>query len=508
MFDAMISGTNPGFYHFMNLLYHCLACITFLWLLRVIGIRPELALAGALVFAVHPLVASAAFWIPARNDLLVTLFGLLFMTNGILWLKEKKLFNFIVAILAFTVALFSKESGVLLPLLLGLYLVLNRSLKPEKEIFMMAGGIGLVIIGWYALRATAITMHGSWQIGGWAILENFPFPLEIIAQFFLPVNFLAVTPVYSSTCTGLGVLTVIILLATFFMRKEKSSWLFVFGFLWYIAFSLPNMFVRLDTAHASYDYLVHRSYFPLTGFIIALLSLIPINWLTHKRRLTLILFGLLLSVLAGSSVILGTRYRNAETFWNSAITYNPNRAWFHHFLGRYYFKNNDFKAFEQHTRKALLLDRSPHFLYNLGMIYFLEKKSYDSAFLLFNEARATGFTDPEANKNYFNLCMESARMFFGNGDYVKAVERCKIATDLEPENSVAAFNMGLFLMYAGEIKGAAAWWRRSAELDPEMKETYRNLYYYYLNNTTMKDSTEYFATEYRRRGGVLELPAN
>jgi tetratricopeptide (TPR) repeat protein len=264
------------------------------------------------------------------------------------------------------------------------------------------------------------------------------------------------------------------------------------------------MFVRLDTSPASYDYLVHRSYFPLAGFLLTLLAITPEQWFTGKHKPSLILLAIALLVLSGSSIVLGTRYKNAETFWGSAISYNPDRAWFHHFLGRYYFKQQEYATFEQHTRKALYLDKSPHFLYNLGMIYFLEKKSYDSAFILFNEARATGFTDPEANANYVKLCMESARSFFEKGEHSKAVSRCQLAVDLEPMNPVAVFNLGLYLVYAGEPKRAAACWRRSLSIQPGMTEAYRNLYYYYLNNTSNSDSTTYFAEEYKKRGGVIE----
>jgi Tfp pilus assembly protein PilF len=502
MLDAQVAKADPGFYHFMNLVYHCLCCISLLWFFRLLGIKREIALAGAIVFSVHPLMASAVFWIPARNDLLVTLFGLLFLSLSITFFHNRKPLILLLAIVSFAAAIFSKESAVLLPFILALYLLSTRQYAFDRRKIFLTLGLILVTAVWFILRMSSIRMVGAWQLGLWAVVANFSFPLEIIAKFILPFD-LAVTPVYSSIYTGLGMLFFIVILFSFFIRKEKVVWLFIFGITWYIAFSLPNMFVRLDTSPSSYDYLVHRAYFPLVGLLVSILSLIPGHWVRFNYRPFIVWFSILIVILGGNSVYLGTKYRNAASFWNSAIAYHPDRAWFHHFLGRYYFKQHDYILFEQQLRKAISLNKHPHFLYNLGMLYFVEKKSYDSAFLLFNEARATGFTDPEANTNYVKLCLESARAYFEQGQYKKAVDRCQLAVDLEPENSVAAYNLGLYLIYSGEKKRAATSWRRSISLDPELKEAYRNLYYYYRNNTTFKDSVEYFAREYRKRGGSI-----
>ena len=502
MMDAQVAKTKPGFYHFMNLFYHCLCCMSLLWLLRLLKFNKELALAGSLVFSIHPLLSSAVFWIPARNDILVALFGLLFMSLVIIWIRTKKSWLLPAIILSFAAALFSKESGILLPFLIIVYLILTKqiSITPGKIILFL--GLVIVVAIWILLRMLTIKVHGSWQLGPSAIVANIPFLFEIIARFFIPFS-LAVTPVYTLLYTSFGILILITIILVFAMKKEKVVWQFVFGLIWYISFSLPNMFVRLDVAANSYDYLVHRAYFPLVGLLISILSLIPQHWELLNRKVLQAGFTILMIILLMNSVFLGIKYKDATSFWGSAIAYRPEKAWFHHFLGRYYFKQQDYTSFENHLRKAISLNRHPRFLYNLGMIYFLEKKSYDSAFLLFKEARATGFTDPEANSNYFKLCVESARIFYEEGNYKKAAERCQLAIDLDPSNPVALYNMGLYLIYSNEPKRAATLWRRSLLLDPDLIEAYRSLYFYYLNNTSNRDSINFYAIEYRKRGGLL-----
>ncbi len=502
MLDAQVAKTNPGFYHFMSLVYHILCCLSLFWLLQILGFSPNKSIVGTLIFSIHPLMASAVFWIPARNDLLVTLFGILFMALSITWFRRGKVLQLFTAVLCFFMALFSKESGILLPFLLLLYLFSKKQLSFDSRKILLFAGVSLVTIAWFFLRTNSISRVGTWQLGIWALIANYPFPFEIIAKFLLPFN-LAVTPVYTAIFTGLGILFILLIAGVFLFRKEKVIWLFVFGLIWYFSFSLPNMFVRLDTSADNYDYLVHRSYLPLAGFLISLLVIVPEHWFLLKNRLPKAVLAILLIILAGNSLFLGSRYHDANSFWGSSISYKPERAWFKYFLGRSYFKNKDYVSFEKYLRKAIVLKKHPRFLYHLGMIYFVEKKNYDTAFILFNEARATGFTDPEADSNYVKLCVASARDFFEKGQYEKAVERSEIAVKLDPKNSIAFYNLGLYLVYSGNEKRAATVWRRSLSIDPELKEAYRSLYFYYLNNTTNRDSIEYFAREFRRRGGRI-----
>ena len=500
MIDAQAGKSNPAFYHFMNLLYHGLCCISLLWLLELFGISRGKAFTGTLFFSVHPLMANAVFWIPARSDLLVALFGMLFFSLSIKYARERKPAILIAAILCFTAALFSKESAVLLPPLLFLYFILTKE-NPFRNLALFATAV-LVIAGWYYLRSVSVRMIGAEQLGVSSIIKNLPFPFEIISRFFFPFN-LAVTPVFSAFFTGLGLLIAIAIPVVFIIKGKKMIHLFLLGITWYIAFSLPNMFVWLKSTPDSYEYLVHRAYFPVAGLLLSVLVLIPEKWVEINRPRNIAILLSLSLVLVTSSVLQGRKYKDAPTFWSSAIKYNPKKAWFYHFLGRYYLKQNNIVAYERYTRKAISLKEEPWFLYDLAMICFLEKKQYDTAFSYFNRARATGFTDPEANKNYIDLCIESARNFFGKGEYKKAVERCRIGVDLDPSNPVGAYNMGLYLVYSGETKNAVIWWRRSLILNPDLKEAYRSLYFYYLNNTTLSDSVNYYAREYQERGGII-----
>jgi tetratricopeptide (TPR) repeat protein len=351
----------------------------------------------------------------------------------------------------------------------------------------------------------SVRLIGAEQLGFGSIIKNFRFPFEVLSRFAFPFM-LPVVPTWSVFFSVVGLFIAAGLGVLFYSRRNGATPSFILGCAWFVAFLLPNMYVWLVTTPWSYDYLVHRAYMPLAGIFILLLPLVPGQWLEFANRRYLAVFAALVVLLAGSSFMQGTKYRDAKTFWNSAISDNPERAWYYHFLGRYYFRQQDYTTFEKYTRKAISLKDDPRFLYNLGLVSFLDKKQYDTAFKYFGLARARGLQDKESTRNYFDLCVESARNFFEKGEYRKAVERCMLGVYLDSLHPVACYNLGLYMAYDGEVKSAVHWWHRTIELDPDRREAYLSLYYYHLNNTKLADSAAWYAREFTRRGGVIPPP--
>jgi len=199
-----------------------------------------------------------------------------------------------------------------------------------------------------------------------------------------------------------------------------------------------------------------------------------------------------------------TKYKNAFNYWNSAINDFPDRARFHFNFGRYYFAQKDLANFEIQLHNAVRIKEDPEFIYNLGMINAVSKKNYDTAFFYFTEAFKKGLTIKEAASNFVSLCIESSIDFYKKKEYTRAIERCSLAIEKDPVNAVAYLNLGTFMHSAGNKQGATSCWRRSVILDPELKDAYKYLYYYYLENSTKTDSINYFKSEYQKRGGNID----
>jgi len=115
MIDAQVHGARGSVtFHFMNILYHLLACLLLYYLLLKLGVNPLSALALSLLFAVHPVNIHAVAWIPGRNDILLTIFALLSLHGLIDYYKKGDQKYSLSAFYRYAAALFTKESGVIL----------------------------------------------------------------------------------------------------------------------------------------------------------------------------------------------------------------------------------------------------------------------------------------------------------------------------------------------------------------------------------------------------------
>ena len=116
--DYAAWGLSPIGFHATNLLLHflCSLLVYFLCLGEEIGRRS--ALAGALLFAVHPVHVESVAWISGRTDLLAALFALLaFHLHRRASAAPRSGGRRTAALSSFALALFCKEMAATLPLL-------------------------------------------------------------------------------------------------------------------------------------------------------------------------------------------------------------------------------------------------------------------------------------------------------------------------------------------------------------------------------------------------------
>ena len=505
MLDAAIGGKLPFIYHFGNLFYHLLACLSLLWLLSLTGFSKAKALVGTLFFAVHPMMGNAVLWIPARGDLLVTLFSLLSFSLLIRFTEEKKIKFLIFHLLCFAGAVFSKESGVLLPILFILWLLIKKQKLFVRNGFVMAGSWLIILALWYYLRSITIDQRSDGQQGLNSLLHNLPFLPEAVARFFFPFM-LPVTPVFSATYTIAGILAGIAILIYLFRQNRGAAFpLVFFGAAWFVGFCMPNMFVRLVAANDSFEYLLHRTYLPYVGLLILVLAATPESWFSLRTKHSKIgIIGLLITLIAFSA-FQQRKYKDAISYWGSAIEYAPDKAWFHYYLGRYYFKQKDYALFEKNLLIADSIKSYPEFKYHLGMVALQDKRDLEKAYSYFTMAFNQGYGGPEAHANFVALCIESSGEFFKQGSYAKAITRCEEALKNDPLNGIAAFNLGIYYVNIGEKQRAASLWKLALRLKPDMTDACKSLFYYYSYDVKKADSAAWYAREFAKHGGTGNL---
>jgi Flp pilus assembly protein TadD len=162
--DAQWSGVRPFGYHATNVALHAVACVLLHALLRRLSLGGAFATAGALVFAVHPVVAAAVAWIPGRNDVLLGVFALAAWLNWLTCVRDRSVGSWRGALhyVFFALALFAKETAIVLPLVCVAHVALDESqrsswvrLKRPAVLGSFAAGWVLVVAAWAAVRSAA-----------------------------------------------------------------------------------------------------------------------------------------------------------------------------------------------------------------------------------------------------------------------------------------------------------------------------------------------------------------
>ncbi|OGQ69052.1 MAG: hypothetical protein A2W73_01215 [Deltaproteobacteria bacterium RIFCSPLOWO2_12_55_13] len=117
MADFALWRLQPWGYHLTNVSFHVANSILAYFLMRVYT-SPTIALMGSVLFAVHPIHTEAVTYISGRGELLMSFFllggTLLFLRDG----KRKSWPLYLASLPAFFLALFSKETAAIFPLLL------------------------------------------------------------------------------------------------------------------------------------------------------------------------------------------------------------------------------------------------------------------------------------------------------------------------------------------------------------------------------------------------------
>src|SRR5580692_2290602 len=165
--DARWSGQHPWGYHATNVALHAAASALLFVLLRELAPGPWPALGGAVLFAVHPALASAVAWIPGRNDSLLAVFAL---TAWIAFARDAASPSNgwrAAHLAAFALALLTKETAVVIPLVCLAHVVLVRPRVPRQDSPSsprergLGGEILVYAAGWTAALGAFAALHAG-----------------------------------------------------------------------------------------------------------------------------------------------------------------------------------------------------------------------------------------------------------------------------------------------------------------------------------------------------------
>ena len=508
MLDAQIGGKEPWIYHLSNLLLHILIVVALFFFLKKIGLREEISFLLALLFSIHPLLTNAVAWIPARGDLLVSLFTILSFISFLNYYKSHKIVYLILYSFVFLLAVFSKEIAILMPILVLLYLYF--ALKEKliiKKIFPFLIIWLLSLILYYYLRQNVVKLQvPTSMLGAIPVIKNLPTIPITFGKFFLPYN-LSTLPLYDFLSIILGILIIIIFIIFTIKAGKGNERIIIWGAIWFLAFSFPPMLIRTYHAEIAIEYYEYRAYLPVIG-ILAVIGIL-INELPKKYSFRNIMTGSIPIILLYGAIASSHSFAfsNPIEFFSSGINANSNNAWAFNARGIIYrdagnYENaltdfdNSIKICSTysaplfskgHLYRILGDNKKAEYFYTLAFNYDTLYNNINSlpedAYLKFCETKVSLKKYNEAlailtkAKNIFprspRIYNNMGYIYFSEAKYDSAINCFSIAIEIEP-NSFPYTNRAVCKYKLKEINGAMNDFNEALKIDPGYKNAYLN----------------------------------
>jgi tetratricopeptide (TPR) repeat protein len=439
-------GASAVGFHALNLALHAINTLLVFYLIA--GLFPAqgrlAALAGAAVFAVHPVHVESVAWVAGLTDPLVALFLLGTFLAYRRYTDTGRPAFALLALACYAAGLLSKEVAVFFPLLLVLHDGLRRQLRLARYLPYL-----VLVAGYFIARAAALGQGLDWvrfDLGHWPVLLEFvsrysqllmvPWPLEFYYYARPAANVPAVI------LGGAGLLAAAVYAWRAWRRGESTP---LFALAWFAITLLPALPIALLDKPI---FAIRALYLPAVG--LALL----VAWGYGKLRLRAVWNAALAGLVAVFSVVSFLEvadWRDNVTFYSRAAETSPRAPQPYSGLAETYERRGDFaKAVAFNLKAASLADREA------TRLDYLEKA-----------AELAGQHGDTANsERYYQEILQhdpqrsSAWVGLGNNalarrDPQQALKFYHNAYQADPSNFIASYNLALVYRGLGDGQRAA-----------------------------------------------------
>ncbi len=446
-----VNGFDILGYHVVSVLIHVAVALVVGWLAVLTTRSPRIAFFTSLIFLVHPLQTQPINYIFQRSVLLAAFFyiGSLALYVKAHCTREERprptrwIFYYIGSLASAILAIFSKETAITLPLMIGFYHYCF--LKGEKSFpWKMVLPFFIIIL---LLPLTWLSVHGENLWGFKKAVEGYAGGVTV-GQYFLTqikvmVTYirLLVVPVHQSVEYSYPLaktlfeppvmLSLLFLLAVLWTAAKNFNKyrLMSFGVFWFFITLLPE-----STIWPNNDVIFeHRLYLPLMGFSLFLAS---VPYYLFKEKTGTLALRLLLACVALYSVLAYQRnkvWENEFTLWDDAVHKFPHSQRAHLNRGAAYHVRGDLDhALEDYNMVIGLGPVTAITLSNRGAIFY-RKGEMDLALANFKLAI-------EINSGYAGTYVNRGLLYRSQGKLDLALADFDKALAIMPNDPVAYGN--------------------------------------------------------------------
>lgn len=393
--NFLLSGLAPEAFHFTNNLLYCLTCGIAYLFIRPLVRSKQLAFLAILLFALHPTHVEVVANIIGRAEILALLFGLLsglaLSSAAHTAQRSTRFILFLLGCLCFFLAVTSKESALVLVLLIPAYVILVATRHPSPSklsarfLLVSSGGLWLsaavaLLLRWRALGESFFiisdgkTIYSENPIFHLSFFKRLLPALKVLGDYvqqtLLPLHVSAdyskmphyfMLEVYSLEGL-LSFVTLGIFLAILYLNRWRH---FAFWGIWFfVGFALTsNIVTTIGTVRG--DRLLFLPGLGLITFIVCWLD----NLTLQRKSGRVIFFALVTVALAMYSARTCKRiptWANNQVLFTTTAIQSPLSPKSHYNLAVEHFQKQRY----DHARKALnrSLELHPRYLFALRLM--------------------------------------------------------------------------------------------------------------------------------------------
>ncbi|HUU27454.1 MAG TPA: tetratricopeptide repeat protein [archaeon] len=552
-----LGGQTPWVYHLASLLIYTLLCLSvYLFAHRLLGWDEAAGLdrAGrlsrgnlwplfaAFIFTAHPMNVESLAWVSAIKDLYQALFWMacvlsfIYSENG--WKTGKKL-----TVVFFILAVLSKPSALLLPLVLGAYIFCKPSSEKRFRLpWIVVGTIVMAVIAYLFyliphLKLFEVYRHGAGlsSVAAGALkvflayLKTFLLPTALSVRYLVRVPLTFFNP---QTLLHLLAFLALLWLAIVFWRKRDR--LPAFALSWVLVAFLPTSgILPLEILRADRYALVSM---PVLAVVLATLLRavkrrlppLPGSLLAISSWLVPFLFSVLFIQRLGV-------WRSSETLWQDVLTVEPRHTLALNNLGAYYVDEGDTTKGMDYLQRALCSNPAYDRAMNtLGLLYEAQGRKGEAEAML-KRAVEQPYHREESLINLGSFYLRSGRpelaekilteateiapqdprihywlsaCYQRSGQAGKALEEMRKALSIEPSSPVYLAGVGRLLILKGEIMEALGLLEDALDRDRNFAPAYLGFGELFSAAGKLEDARTAYEEVLRREPGNLEALRN
>lgn len=510
--DYAVWRLNPFGYHLTNVILHTLNSVL-LYALLVRLLRSSLAAAfSALLFSMHPCVAEAVNAISYREDIFLSLFS--FLSCLCLGMSGRTRIYYAASLFFYLLALFSKETAIVMPLFILFYWVLygrksthsgysaqHGSVTPPRVTWLRCFVdyyLGYVLISFFYLWIRFLVLKNPLEVSvGYikgSVVINFMTMVNVLASYvklmFFPFSLSAdytITPVLSAFSASFLISSILLVAVGIIVFKTAGAQGMYRLFMICFFVSLLPVLNILPIGHIMAE---RYLYLPVAGFCAVIGSL-----LFHNRGIRTAVakqekgrvnshgfagrYGFLIPMVTLVCIFFTTRtvlrnrdWRNEYTFWTKILEDQPKNYDARNNLGNYFYKQGELDRAISELEEAVGLKKNyPEGHNSLGTMY-IDKGLIDRAIAEYTEAIKYKPEFPQAYYNLGNACIKKGLLDDSVAFFQKAIS-------MGMYNPQVFNNLGSAYIKKGMMDEAIAQYQKALVIYKDFAEVHSNLGFVY-----------------------------